>query len=728
MRICLVTHGLPPYELTGVENYTLALAQGLARAGQQVEVFAARRAPDLPDLSLRRESRDGWAVTWVTTNSAPSDPSEALDPPGLAEVFERFLRRERPELVHFQHVIKLGLGLIERAKQAGIPTVYTAHDYYPICHRFTLLRPDLSRCATIGDADACARCDLALALLNRQPDLGDYQMGALPEQLSAAARAELATLLGGDEAGAGVPANELREARERRTALDQRRREVYAQLDLVLAPTQFLRERLIEGGIAAERVRPLSYGIEVSDLRGLEPRAAERAGPLQVGFLGGHSKHKGVHVLLEAWDRLARAHGPEFASQARLSIFGGSSDARYGELLRAQAAEVGAVWRGAYARADLPRILAEFDLVVVPSIWVENQPIVIREALAAGRPVLASRVGALPESVREGIDGWLFEPGDAADLARVLHDLIQDPRRVRRVARALEPVKDLAEHVRELLELYTTLRAARPLAELGALPEHLRTLALRHTELAELPTRELYAQVLSGLERLAPVLKLRAATTAEVLTAALAERSRAQEYVDDGHQERRWHETVHAADASGLRAMQERLVWRGQTLAQREAELGWLRENQTVLEQERDWLRETQAAFEKERAWLRENQAALETERTWLRGELAERERALAWREEQVGNLEREVRWRRELADACAAQIVGLSEQAAARAADETALLDASKATPDSLRRAAELLRAHDAELRAALDALLALVPARAPAPRPAPPTSGAQA
>ena len=64
-------HGFPPHERTGVEVYTAALAAGLARRGHAVEVLAPRRAPDLPELSLRREERDGYGVNWLTTNAAP---------------------------------------------------------------------------------------------------------------------------------------------------------------------------------------------------------------------------------------------------------------------------------------------------------------------------------------------------------------------------------------------------------------------------------------------------------------------------------------------------------------------------------------------------------------------------------------------------------------------------------------------------------------------------------
>jgi hypothetical protein len=109
MRICLVSHGFPPYERTGVENYTAALAASFARRGHQVEVFAPRAEPTLPEHSLRREGRGRFGVNWLTVNRAPNGPREMLLFPQARVAFAELLERERPEIVHFQHVFKLGV-------------------------------------------------------------------------------------------------------------------------------------------------------------------------------------------------------------------------------------------------------------------------------------------------------------------------------------------------------------------------------------------------------------------------------------------------------------------------------------------------------------------------------------------------------------------------------------------------------------------------------------------
>ena len=351
MRICLVVHGFPPVERTGVENYSLGLARSLARAGHRVEVFVPRKDPVLADLALRREERDGFSINWITNNRDPLDAREALLVKDLKAPFSAFLERERPEVVHFHHLIKLGIGLVQVVQERGLPTVYTAHDYYPICHRYTLLRPDLSRCDVRGDSRACAHCDLALGHLNAQQGLGDYHAGVLRSQLSAPAWERLSGILAQRAEENGVAAGTVKKAVELRTELDRLRAEAYGRFDLVLSPSRFLIDELARGGFEKGRILHQPLGFDNADLAGLSPLQAI-GGRVRFAFLGGLAKHKGVHVLLEAFARLPGG--------AELSVWGGSSDRAYVELIRARAGEVGAQYRGTYERADLPRILARW--------------------------------------------------------------------------------------------------------------------------------------------------------------------------------------------------------------------------------------------------------------------------------------------------------------------------------------------------------------------------------
>lgn len=533
MRICLVVHGFPPVERTGVENYSLGLCRALARAGHRVEVFVPRRDPNLADLALRREERGGFAVNWITHNHPPGSAREALLVPELKGAFAAFLDRERPEVVHFQHLIKLGIELVAVARERGLPTVYTAHDYYPICHRYTLLRPDLSLCAARADSRACARCDLALAHLNAQPGLGDYQSGVLAEQLAIPARDRLREILA--EHGPPDSSGEFAAALEQRAELDRLRAEAYRGFDLVLAPSRYLIGELERGGFEPGRIEHQPLGFDNDDLAGLAPVRSEPGRVLRFAYMGGLPKHKGVHVLLEAFARLS--------GRAELSIWGDSSDRAYVELLRKRCGEVGAQWRGPYARADAPGILAEVDALLVPSIWVENMPLVIHESFSAGRPVLASRLGAIPEFVRDGVNGLLFAPGDAADLARTLERCIDEPGLLPALARGIGPVKGMDQEARELVERYGRLCVARRAAQPAvALPPSLEGALASFEALQRVPSRELFGRVLAGLDDLREAWSedLGPIEAVELLALGLGEGSEAQDRLREARNEIAW--------------------------------------------------------------------------------------------------------------------------------------------------------------------------------------------
>lgn len=663
MRICLVAHGFPPYERSGVENYTAALARALARAGHRVNVFAPRSVPDLPDLSLRREERDGYQVTWLNSRRPPRDPAEALDPPQLAERFGAWLDLERPEVVHLQHVLKLGLGFIERAAERGLAVVYTAHDYYPICHRFTLLRPDLTRCSTLGDADACTRCDLALGRLNTVAALGDYHLGAFPESLPAPVRASLGAVLEGDVPGSGLAPEEWASARARRLSLDRRRAQVFRQVDLVLAPTRFLADQLIAGGLPKSRIEVLPYGIDTAELATAVRRKAPHK-PLRFGYVGSLTKHKGVHVLLDAFEALG--------SRAELHVHGDSTDKVYVGQMRDRAKRLGAHWHGAFEARDLPRVLAGIDVLVAPSIWVENQPLAIREAFAAGLPVVTSDLGALPESVRDGVDGLLVPPGDPRALAAALARLVDEAGLFEKLRRNVPKVKDVDVQVAELATLYEKARALakrRLRAPPAPLP-HLADVAARHGELDALPFDDLFARVVRGLERLGPVLGAPEISGAERTLRAFAGPSATRETLADMRTERTWLQTQAAGFTEALGASQRELRWREERVAELEREIAWWKERSKGSEtglaaraQELSWREAELAALRgerdslaaelktlaeeklRERKWLEDRIAASAKENEWLRGE---RDAALAkqaWLEESRAEVEQRAAW-----------------------------------------------------------------------------------
>ena len=690
MRICLVVHGFPPVERAGVEYYTLGLARSLARAGHRVEVFVPRKDPKLADLALRREERGGFAVNWITNNNDPASPREALLVPELQGAFAAFLERERPEIVHFQHLIKLGLGLVDVARERGLPTVYTAHDYYPICHRYTLLRPDLSVCDARGDSRACARCDLAQAHLNAQPGLGDYQAGVLPSQLDAAAWDTLQGILADRAEEHGLAPEACRAAFEQRAELDQRRAEAYRGFDLVLAPSRFLIGELVRGGFEPERVQHAPLGFDNADLAGVPPVRVEPGRAVRFAYLGGLGKHKGVHVLLDAFARVPRG--------AELSVWGSSSDRAYVELLRKRCGEVGAQWRGTYERVDLPEILATIDALVVPSVWFENYPLVIHEGFSAGRPVLASALGAIAECVRDGVDGLLFEPGNADDLARVLRRCVDEPALLPALARGIRPVKDMDAEARDLAGQYELLVSSRRRARSATpLPTSLERPLARFEELAALPARELFVRVLAGLDELRGGWAggLGQLEAVELLASGLGEGSEAQDRLREARNEIAWLRTKKEELDEG----REELMTLFEDLDKllNETRAGSMRQAEH-LESAGQYVRKKEDEVTQAHARLRELEAVIAQKNQHIgsvEGELKEAGRYIRHKEQEYRDVEAELRQ--------AAEHARIKEAELREAAEHVRLREAE------LRQAVELGETRERELYAEADRQRAL-------------------
>jgi glycosyltransferase involved in cell wall biosynthesis len=112
---------------------------------------------------------------------------------------------------------------------------------------------------------------------------------------------------------------------------------------------------------------------------------------------------------------------------------------------------------GGFSPLHVAEIYDDIDVLVVPSLWPENSPLVIHEAFQAGVAVVGASSGGIPGLVVDGTSGLLFEPGSAADLARALKTLIDDPARIADLAAGAPAVKSVATDAAEWDRTYRDL-------------------------------------------------------------------------------------------------------------------------------------------------------------------------------------------------------------------------------------------------------------------------------
>lgn len=467
MRVLLVSHDFLPRHSAGTEIYTWQLARRLVERGHAVEVFTTDKDVSLPDESLHQRRFDGLPVHELVNNLFYADFRETWDWAPAERAFARLLDELRPDVVHCMHLLYLSVGLAEEARRRGIPVLYTLHDYWLQCARFgQRIHADGSVCHTI-DFERCGSClartKFAQTPLERRTARAlAWVRSATGVDLGGAARSAAGALSrrasGRSDATGAEPVAPAERARfaaamaERDRVLRER---LVPAVDRFLAPSRFLLEAFRAWGLPPEKLLHVPYGIDLAPFAGLERRASEAP---RVRFLGTFAPHKAPHLLLEAWERLA----PELRARARLALHGSRAHfPDYVARCEALEARLGLAPGGEVARERVPALLAETDLLVVPSVWFENSPLVIHEALAARTPLLVSDFGGMAELVSPGHDGWRFAVGDAGALAAQLERLLREPAALQGLPFDGVRPRDMGEAAADMEERYAALLAER---------------------------------------------------------------------------------------------------------------------------------------------------------------------------------------------------------------------------------------------------------------------------
>lgn len=422
MKILLVSHKFPPYALGGVEVYTHNLSQALL-ARHQVSVFY--RHDDLAGPPfVEHDGQVGGVGTrrvscrpeWIGASVAGQFWGTFLNRQ-IEASFVRFLRQARPDLIHIQHVMALSARLLHLARRSGVPVILTLHDYWFICGNSQLIWPDAQVCRDKALGMNCVRC--AAAARFPSPAVRLLRPGLAPLFL-------------------------YRDRVVKQAAL---------QANLLVSPSRFLIEQYARAGFPRERFVHLENGIPAERIRHTPWRSSD--GPLRVTYLGALSWQKGVHLLAEAFNGL-----PD--GSARLRIWGDPAVfPSYASRVRGLLADPEAQLKGPIPNEQVGQVLADSDVIVAPSLWYENSPVVIQEARAARVPVIASEHGAMAEKVRDGVDGLLFTPGSATALRQAIQRLIDEPDLLARLRQNPQSPMDLPEHVQRLEKIYRQVLAGR---------------------------------------------------------------------------------------------------------------------------------------------------------------------------------------------------------------------------------------------------------------------------
>ena len=438
MKVLHIPFGYFPDVPGGTEVYVAALVRELGARGIINVVAAPTQAP-----TVSRYEFDGIPVHRVPTSPSPRPLAEmygrgdsrfAL---GIADI----VATEAPDVVHFHaYTPAINGGLAMRIRSLGPAIALTYHTATVTCQRGTLLRFGNTVCDGRMVVGRCAACVIQQNGIPRP--LADV-VGRMPDVLG---RALLSRNLQGG-AWTALAMSALLQMRHADT------RDFLGAADVVIALAGWVRTLLIANDVDPAKIVVSPHGVAE------EPREVARATrrapteqPLRAVMLGRIDEMKGMDLPLAAM----HAHRDLHVS---LDIYGSvQTENEYVAALRRRVAADSRVrLLPAVRPTDVPRVIAGYDVILVPSQVLETGPLVVLEAHASGVPVIGSDLGGIAERVRDGVDGRLVNPRSIGAWASALREAASDPSLVAKWRAAIGAPRTLADVASQMDMIYRSV-------------------------------------------------------------------------------------------------------------------------------------------------------------------------------------------------------------------------------------------------------------------------------
>jgi len=381
-RILVMAHGHPDLSLGGGEIAAYNLFRAYQDHPAVTQAWFLARADRgrgaTGHISLRRPNEYLWEQAvhdWHRMKAAHQQ--------SLTTWFADLLRGLKPTVVHTHHYMHFGLEYLRVIKQVvpGSRIFMTLHEYMAICrNNGQMVKVGSSRLCSRESFDECRQCF-------PQSSSEDFWLRKHYFQ------------------------------------------SYFELVDGFIAPSEFLRGRYIQWGIAPQRIVVIENGHE--DQPPLPPRRL-REGEThnRFAFFGQINPYKGIDLLLEALQAMPKRERRAVV----VEVHGANLEFQNGELqerikrLREPLIKKGCLrWVGPYRPSELRSRMGGVDWVLVPSIWWENSPMVIQEAFACGRPVISSDIGGMAEKVTHGVDGLHVRTGDPLHWRQTLYEAAVTP-------------------------------------------------------------------------------------------------------------------------------------------------------------------------------------------------------------------------------------------------------------------------------------------------------------
>lgn len=368
-KIYYLIHCFYPYKQGGTERFLLNLAQEQQLRGYDVRIFTfsenAEKMYDFYDNGIyyKNYTYESVPVVEMRYKKTPKGMyyKEFLDETNLYEFAMKLMQREKPDIVHCVYP-QIMAAFLKACRESKIPYIVTLTDFNILCHYATMVDKQGNFCMGCNQGKECLKKCKSIRVKDSK------------------ARYE--------------KAEKLLEGAE-----------------LITAPSKFV-ANMIEKEFKKVYVKVIPHGI--SDKFYCKQ---SRTCTNKIAYLGTISELKGIHILVQAFKEF-------YNVDICLDIYGAGNSSYIGQLKKISYEDKRITLKGKVEPSEMPKVYNQYDVIVVPSIWYETYNFVVREALQCGCLVICSDIGAMPEIIKEGKNGFLAEAGNIESLKKVLSSAI----------------------------------------------------------------------------------------------------------------------------------------------------------------------------------------------------------------------------------------------------------------------------------------------------------------
>jgi len=430
IRTLHVCYSFPPDPPGGTELYVRALGRELRALGLGVVIAAPGVRNETYEMDGLRVRRFAHGTHRDLTELYTGDPTAATN-------VARLLEEESPDVVHMHALTPACSTEIARmSRKRGSGVVFTYHTPTVSCQRGTLMEGGRAPCDGRMEVARCTACALdglgvggpAGDLLARVPTrMGDW-IGTMGLQGGAWTALRMSDLV----------------ARRQQEVSD-----LFRVTDVLVALTPWTRALFMANGVSESKIVVVPHGITFSShVGGTRPRD----GRLRIAHLGRLDPVKGTGLLLRALRGM-----PD--SPIALDVYGIVQNDLESSRLESLQSEAGSDGRIRFLAPippdDVVTRLNDYDMVAVPSQWMETGPLVVLEAFAAGRPVLGSALGGIADRVQDGVNGVLVTPHDSLEAwQQALRRCADDRGLIEQLTAGVVPPRTMADVAREMDDIY----------------------------------------------------------------------------------------------------------------------------------------------------------------------------------------------------------------------------------------------------------------------------------